>query len=498
MRHHIQNAIKLLFVFSFIVFSSEAEGQDSPGKVKLLYENISVEALLDSLMSNNHIDISYDANALPLDSIVSVEANNEDLMDVLQRLFLSRDIMVQEVGEQIVISKKKAVIEKRFVRLAGTVIGDTDNKPVSLVNISIVGEPLGTITNMEGVFEFVIPDNFVGREVQFSSLGFKAGSLIVPSSDSTILIHLEETTIHLPEIEIKYQDANEVIERFLKNRKDNYWNESMVLAVFFRESIKQDDAYVDVSEAVLEILKDGYDQPYSLERVKFIKGRKRYDVDQVKNVRFRLEGGPFYFSRLDIVRYLDFFNTEGHEKVYRYSFKGLDQEYERLVYRIAFRPVDDTGELLYTGELRIDSESAALVSVEFELTKNSLKNSRKYFIKKASGRVKAKPAFARYYIDYRPHSGKWILNKVRGELNVRIIDRSHKINSMFEAVSEMVINDLQSAEGVKFRFSETFKPNYILADEIIEFDADFWENYNIISPGEALEKVFKKTSYPQK
>lgn len=114
-------------------------------------------------------------------------------------------------------------------------------------------------------------------------------------------------------------------------------------------------------------------------------------------------------------------------------------------------------------------------------------------IKSDAKRFKTKPYYARYLVQYRPWNGIWVLSKVKGELSVRIYDRSEKEKSVFETVSELLITDFEQTIGrIRFPASEYFRPAYSLSDQIGEFDPDFWKFYNVISPDEALESVLKQ------
>jgi hypothetical protein len=285
-----------------------------------------------------------------------------------------------------------------------------------------------------------------------------------------------------------------IVTQMVEQISKNYPVDPFLLTAFFRETIRQDGRFVDVSEAVVEILKPSYNTEFELERVRFVKGRKGKEVAEMDLVNFKLEGGPFHFSRLDLVLHRDFTpNAEGKSD-YVYSLEGLNIEHDRLVYRVKFKPQNDTGELFYQGELRIDSESYALVSAVFELTPSSIRRSRNYLIKRDARRFKTTPYFARYQVDYRPWGNLWVLNRVRGEVSLQIIDKSRRKRSDFQTVSEMVVSDFIPCESrPRLRWEETFKADYVLSDRIGSFDPDFWQNYNTIRPDEALEKVFSST-----
>jgi hypothetical protein len=258
----------------------------------------------------------------------------------------------------------------------------------------------------------------------------------------------------------------------------------------------RDGQYVQVSEAIIEIIKPSYLNPSNLERVRFIKGRKKNDLHAMDFINFKLEGGPFQFSRIDIARYQDFFQEE--KALYKYSYDGLDILNDEVVYKVKFRPLNDNGDLLYNGTMFIHSESFALVRSEFKLTGKALKTSGKTLIRKASRKIKVKPLDASYYIDYRLWENKWILNRIKGEIVIRINDKNQKINSEFTATTELLISDCEENEKYKLKPADLYKSKYVLADQISETDEEFWKDYNIIRPDDELEKVFKKTKVVSK
>ncbi len=479
--------IVILLLFSFFVVNSFGQ------IVSVHYSQIRVADLLDSLQLKSDVNIAYDVNAVPADSVVDINIQNQHPYEIISGLLQAYALNIALVNGQITISElKKNEEQNKYIRVRGKVMDRDASYCLPLVNISIKGKALGTITNKDGEYEFVLPRRYVKDTLAFSCLGYAPTFRVVPNVDAILDVNMFETSVKLAEIEVKYEDVDAIMEQVVYYRSDNYWEEKTLLTGFFRETIRQDAAFVQVSEAIVEIFKTEYSRPQGVERVRFVKGRKNKDVNPMGDVLFKLEGGPYYFSRLDVAKYLDFLPVDKKEIIYRYSYKGVDVYNDQMVYRIGFKPIDDTGQLLYQGELLIHSTSYAIVRAQFELTRRSLRQSKRSLIRKTSRSVKAKPLEASYYIDYRPFQGRWILNKVRGVVRVHIADKKHQIDSEFDAVTEMLISDM-STEGVeRFKLSETFKPKYVLAEEIMEEDVAFWENYNIIKPDEALEKVFKK------
>ncbi|WP_430810209.1 MULTISPECIES: carboxypeptidase-like regulatory domain-containing protein [unclassified Carboxylicivirga] len=454
-------------------------------------DSISIEALFDTLSNRTNIAIAYDVNAIAHDSLVNVNITNKHALHIVQEVLKHHKVEISFLNGQIIIGEKEAPeIQKKSLVITGTVYDAQDHQPLPLVNIAVAGKPLGSITNSQGQYEFKLPPSYTGEELTFSFLGYNSHTLTIPGNDSLIEVHMHPTSIRLAEVEVSYKDPNIIIDKVRSHQSLNYFDEQTLLEGFFRETIQQDGHYVQVSEAIVHILKPGYMRPANLERVKFIKGRKKNDLQQMNFVDFKLEGGPFQFSRIDIARYQDFYPDDN--QLYKYVYDGMAVLNDELVYKIRFRPINDNGDLLYSGILYVHTQHFTLLRSEFQLTRKALKSSGKTLIRKTSGKIKVKPLQATYFIDYRSLNTKWIVNRVRGEVVIKINDKRQRINSVFTAVSELLISDCEINKQYKFKPSERYKSNYVLSDQITETDQEFWKDYNIIRPDEALESVFKK------
>jgi hypothetical protein len=470
--------------------SVAASSQNSSPLLSFSYSNIKLSDLIDTIRVQGGLKISYDVNVIPVDSLLNITVKEQTGKEILNRILKDHNVEVLINDNQAIIRSKQGSTKRRVIR------GRVENyrsQPLPLVNISVRNKPVGTITNNNGEFILLLPDYTSNDTLCFSNLGYKTEFLPVSQTGNEITVKMTQTSIPLPEVMIRFKNVNDIIEQFRKNREKNYPEEKMLATAFFREAIKEDGDYVNVAEAVINIIKFPYNRPYKLEYVKFVKGRKYKDVANMKDIKFRIEGGPFYFSRIDIARYMDILPHNTSPPIYKYKLEGLDYEYNRMVYLVAFEPIDDNGELLYKGVMRIDTKSYALISADFELSKKSLKESRKYFIRKESAKIKARPVFARYTINYRPYKNIWLLNKIRGEMKIRVNDRNRKTKHTFEAVSELLMSSYKNADKLKFKPSEQFKASYILTDKIKEYDPEFWKNFNIIQPDEDIENVFKSS-----
>ncbi len=137
--------------------------------------------------------------------------------------------------------------------ITGKVIDCRNRKGLPNVNISLDGTNIGTITNTEGKFIFLIPDNGHAN-VTFSTLGFTTRSIPTDSlmSDHN-LIRLEKQPVELSEVVIYSGDPMKIISAAIKKIPENYSVNKDMLAMFYRETIRKGKRFIGVSEAAINV-----------------------------------------------------------------------------------------------------------------------------------------------------------------------------------------------------------------------------------------------------
>ena len=488
--------LKIVFFLTALSFlSSMCHAQDVlDEKIDINYGWLKIEALLDSLHTQYAFFFSYDPSQLPGDSIINSNFKNQSIHEVLSKVFTHHDLNFQSVDRQIIISKyQRDISVKNYITVNGTVHSSENEQKIPLVNIAIKGQPLGTTTNMEGEFCFLIPIVYIGEQLTLSSIGYETQTHTVPDKDTLLSVNLRPQTIQLKEIKVRYIKPDEIIKRVIENRERNYFTHSMLLTAFFRESIKQDGKYIEVSEAVLDIYKSSYLKTQDKEEARFVKGRKKVEDNGVSVARLKLAGGPALFSAIDVVKHLDFMSQD-EDRNYFYIYKGKDIVHGRVVYKVAFKPIVEFEDIYYEGEMYVDVETFALLKADFSMTKQTLRNSDRYLIQKHAKKVKSMPVHTFYQVNYRPYKDKWMLSNVRGELIIKMQDKKRKTKSEYHASAELLVTNAQNGNGRRIKISEAFKSKYVLADKIVGYDPMFWKDYNVIRPEDELQKVFKSSA----
>jgi hypothetical protein len=264
------------------------------------------------------------------------------------------------------------------------------------------------------------------------------------------------------------------------------------MTAFYRETVRQDENYISISEAVIEILKAPYSNIIRNDLVRLIKGRRSPDVKPFQWLNFKLQGGPFTIVQLDVVKTLESFIDEKYENLYSYNITKVIWYNENPVYVLSFKPISESFEQGFVGELYVHRETFAIVHINFHLNKTGLKNAESILVKKKPKGVKARPSYVNYTVNYQQFEGKWHLANAQASIKFKIKSKRDKINSEYHSVSELLITDINATELKRFTRDESINKRDIFVEMIDNYDSKFWENYNIIKPDEDLQNAFKK------
>jgi hypothetical protein len=493
----------LLLVFllwSAIVSAQKENNSVLDQKITLNIQNQPITSILDSISSQVKVFFSYDAILIEADKQTNLSVLEKSLQETLDTLFHSK-FEYQVLGDQIIIADlaksiieaKPGELESKINTFRGRVI-DRDRKEVlPYTGISILRSHIGTISNIDGNFELKIPASMVQDTIVFSHLGYRP--FRQPISEITaekFTISLQPATIQLKEIQITLIDAQAIVNKIIEKIPINYPHESEIMTAFYREILKQDDKYIDVAEAVMEIMKAPYENNYIQDRVKVLKGRKSHNVEAYQFVDFKMQGGPFYITQLDAINTLESFLNPDLQDSHKYWLEEIAELDDRKTYVIQFKPKEKVSFLSYQGKIFVDMSTLALVRAEFSLTRSGLKVANQSLIKKKPKSLYVRPLNADYFVSYRRANNKWHLSSAQAAINFKVKSKTDRVNSIFSSVSDLLITDFKSGEGKHFKRDEVFSSRDIFTESISSYDDGFWGDYNTITPSEELRDALQE------
>ena len=291
---------KILFLILFLSSLMHLSAQEKPDPlsrlISLQMDSTSVESFLEKLVADNELYFSYNPDLLPVEK-TNFSIVNQPLGEVLRGLLPDSVYKVTLIERQLIITR----VEPKPLKAGGRVVEKDGKTPIGYAAVTVEGTYIGTMTNREGNFDLIIPYPLRNNNLVVSSLGYKQQVLSQKMLEQQPLILLQDESIRLREIQVKPTDPRAILQDFRKNIAINYADEPQLMLAFYRETARQDDNYVGVWEAVMEILKSPYKNNVP-DRVRFIKGRKADLNRKPKEVFLEVQGGPLGVNNLDVVR----------------------------------------------------------------------------------------------------------------------------------------------------------------------------------------------------
>jgi len=457
------------------------------GRISCRIDTATVEQILEKVVNENNLFFSYNPDILPKNK-VSLDLVNVTLDEFLVNILPPKTYSIERLDNQFIVTRK----EVAPICLSGIVVEGKGDTPVPYTSMGIEGESIGTMTNIDGRYDLVLPWRLRNNKISVHCLGFKPLELEPEKMKGNAKIRLEPVTIHLREIEVKPVDIAEVLRNFRKNIEKNYEPSAQLMVTFYRETIKRDDQYIGVWEAIMEVLK----QPYNSEmedRVRFLKGRKSNFHKTFTDVSLKIQGGPWYITSLDIVRNPETFLDPKFENLYRYRFEQPEMFNGRVTWVIRFSRKEDVEFPCYFGKILIDAETYALVGADFGLDKKSLKLNGESFIKKEPFGYLTRPEGAEYSVNYRIIDGRWQFYTARTDVIFKVKQRKGNLKTEYRSVSDILVTQQYSFPShVRFGPSGLFRADDIFSDIKGEYDPEFWGYYNVIKPDDDLSKAFRE------
>lgn len=384
---------------------------------------------------------------------------------------------------------------KNYSEYSGIVVDANTQQPLEAISLMIQNTNIGTITNTEGEFLLKVPEVDINSMVTISSMGYatKNRKLATLKEDGNRIMLLPKITNLAAVNLLAFKHPEDLVRAIFDRKGENNPLEAESMTAFYRETIKRRNRNVSLTEAVVNL----YKQPYNNERrdiVTLNKARKSTDYRRLDTVAFKLQGGPFTTLYLDIMKYPEYIFTPSSIADYSYKFEAPSTVNGKPVYVVSFVQDETILEPLYMGTLFVDAESIALIKAEYSLNLENKYDAESLFVKKKPRNIRVSPTIAEYRIDYRERDGKWHYGYGSAELTFRVSQKGKLFNSVYSLTSEMAVTDWQkNTSGFMGQPSDRIRPSVVMTDEVSGFaDPDFWGAYNVIEPEKSIETAIDK------
>lgn len=187
---------KLIAIILF--FSALLSAAPLYGQISVTFKDVPLMEALSTLENKSEYSFFY-SNMLPdKDARVSIDAKDKSIEFILDNIFSNLSISYEINGHQIVLSEDKKEEKNTSYKASGVVV-DSAGEPVIGAGVVIEGSTNGTITDVDGRWELVVPSTTT--KIVISSLGYKEQVVAAGSASArTVTLHedsqmLQETVV---------------------------------------------------------------------------------------------------------------------------------------------------------------------------------------------------------------------------------------------------------------------------------------------------------------
>lgn len=203
---HAGKIIRVMKIMSFLILIAfvqvYAVGYSQSTKLNLNYQNVKISDLLDKIEKSSGYRFFYDSQLVNLSKTVSVNSQNSDLKEVLNKVFGS-EFTYEMVNDNIIVIKNARMsmsdailTQQQTIKVTGHV-NDNSGQPIPGVSLIVKGTTNGTITDVSGGYSLSnVPSN---GTLVFSFVGMKTQEVPV-AGKNTINVTLAEENIGIEEV----------------------------------------------------------------------------------------------------------------------------------------------------------------------------------------------------------------------------------------------------------------------------------------------------------
>ncbi len=186
----------ILFIFAGTAFATETYSQVM--KVTVMADKISTGKVINEIEKQTDYLFVYNVNEVNLKRTVQVNAENKSVAEVLNKVFEGTDIYYAMEGKNIMLmskAKENSSVQQTENKIKG-VVKDTNGEPIIGANITVKGQSIGTITDIDGRFILEASTNAL---LQVTYIGYVSQELQV-NNRKEITIILQEDAKALEEV----------------------------------------------------------------------------------------------------------------------------------------------------------------------------------------------------------------------------------------------------------------------------------------------------------
>ena len=370
----------------------------------------------------------------------------------------------------------------------GLVTDARTGKALESVHVTLPGRYHATVTNADG--RFTLRSDAPISRIIVSHVGYRTASL--PPQDGEMRIRLTPESRILEPATVLSGDPWRIVNLAVSKIVENYPRHPELMETFYRETIRKNQRYVYISEAVAKLYKTSYEDGVFRDRAALLKSRILLSQRKGDTLSVKVMGGPTQALGLDVVKNDEVIFNKKEMDSYRYELEPSVVIGGVPHFVVAMSPIDGADHPLYYGKLYIDSQRLSFTRIEMSLDMSDTMAATRQILVRKPPQMRFTPKEMSVTVAYRTEGGVSRLSYFRSVIRFACDWRKKLFHTAYTSVNELVVTDLmQPVEPISR--SEMFRFSDIMEEKAAQFlDPAFWEGYNIIEPTESLEHAIDR------
>jgi hypothetical protein len=373
------------------------------------------------------------------------------------------------------------VVQGQKITLSGKAIDTETKEPLPYATIGIKGKSIGTITNLQGEFDFHIPREFQNDLLVINMLGYETYEAPIWTLLGTqgLVIEVKKSTQVLNEVIISDSlNGGDILQIALSRIEQNYPMQPYLMDGFYRDLKKVGGDYISLLEAAVKV----YDEDYKEPRNKF-KLRERVGLLEVRRSIGYASKFTTYFDQDNLLEDLLLHNSVRyrHFPIEDVFFNSLKREKDS--YYNGHEIFVVTHKQSYFLKVFVEKGTYAIIHTEYE------SNQEEDLTKKRG--LESKFVNLKRIIDFKLYEGKYYLNYITVDSKVNWYNvKTKELKFETELTQSLLINEVLPNTKDRIAVTEKMR-NYGLQYQDLPYNKEFWDNYNIIKESPLDRKIIE-------
>ena len=354
-------------------------------------------------------------------------------------------------------------------------------EPLPFASIGIQGRPIGTISNLNGEFDFHFPEQFRNEIFVISMLGYQnyQGSIqnLLASKPGEIKL-TKSTTIVKTVIISDSLRGGDVLRIALMRIPQNYPDQPFLMDGFYRDLKRVGGTYISLLEAAIKIYDENYNEPRNKSKL-----RERVSLQEVRRSLGYANKFTTYFDQDNLLEVL-LLNNDVRYRLF---------PPEEIFYTNLVREPDsyynghDIFVVTHLKEFKlkvfIDKKNYGIVHVEYE-------NNVPEDLGKKRGLTRQFESMKRV-VDFKLYEGKFFLNYLTVDYRVNWYESdTQKLRFETELSQQLLINHVIPGPEEKIGVTQKMR-SYGLQYQDQPYNKSFWDSYNVIKESPLDQKIIE-------